>query len=107
MKLLLRMCALAVLCSALGPSPARASVQIGDLVTLYDKVGRPGGIFEVDDLSNATPNFETFCVEIEEFIHFNPSVYIVDNISTTTSQTNRNLGSITAWAYTGYLNGSI
>jgi hypothetical protein len=93
--------------SALAPAPARASVQIGDLVTIYDSVGWPGGIFIVDNLSNATPNFETFCVEIEEHIFFNPAVYVVSNISTTTSLTNMNLGPMAAWAYNGYLNGTI
>jgi hypothetical protein len=101
------MCTLVVLGLALAPTPARASVQIGDQVSLFDSVGKPGGIFVVDDLSNATPDFETFCVELQEYISFYPAVYVVDNISTQSSLTGYNLGPMTAWAYTGYLNGSI
>jgi hypothetical protein len=101
------MCALAMFCLALAPLPASATVQIGDQVTLYDGVGWPGGIFIVDNLTSTAADFDTFCAEIEETIFFNPAVYVVSNISTTTSLTGMNLGPMAAWAYTGYLNGSI
>ena len=88
-------------------APAEGSVEVGDQIKFGNGVGSPGGIFHIDNLTNgAGYDFDTFCVELEEFISFNKT-YAVEGISQVTRQTGRQLGSFSAWLYTEYLNGTL
>lgn len=88
----------------LGTSTAsRGSVVVGDLIKFGDSVGSPGGVFRVDVLNDAPQwNFDSFCVELEDYINFS-TTYVVANIGLTTDRGNRTLSSFTAWLYNSYL----
>ena len=89
--------------------PLSASIQVGDKIKLYDGVGMPGGIFNVDDLNDGPTNsieFQTFCVEITEYIGFGTK-YAVQSIGTTTVQGGNTLQPLTAWLYNSFLNGTL
>ncbi len=77
--------------------------MVGDLVQFNNGIGSPGGIFHVDVLHDAAPwNFDSFCVELEEYINFS-TTYVVESIGLTTDRANRTLNSYTAWLYNSYL----
>ena len=81
----------------------QASIQVGDKIKLGDGPGSPGGIFRIDDLNDSPQwNFDSFCVELEEYVNFN-TIYVVENIALKTNQGNRTLQSFTAWLYNSYL----
>jgi hypothetical protein len=89
--------------------PLSASIVVGDLIKLSDGVGSPGGIFKVNDLNDGplgSIEFETFCVEITEFISFNTK-YAVQSIGLTTIQGGKTLSSYTAWLYNSFLDGTL
>ena len=81
----------------------QASIQVGDKIKLGDGPGSPGGIFRIDDLNDSPQwNFDSFCVELEEYVNFS-TTYVVENIALQTNQGNRTLQSFTAWLYNSYL----
>jgi hypothetical protein len=86
-----------------GPS-VQASIQQFDHVKLLNGIGSPGGIFYVDNVTDAVePNFPTFCVEILEHITLGTE-YEVVSLSNVTIDTNKTLGDFTAWIYTNFIN---
>lgn len=88
---------------AASPSPSMASVQVGDHIKVGDGLGSPGGIFHIDDLNiPGSPDFDTFCVEITEFIN-DTSTFAVENIGLITSQGGKTLSSYSAWLYNRFL----
>ena len=89
------------------PAPVSASIQPGDFIKMYDRIGAPGGIFEVDDQTNPdTSNFYTFCVEVSENITFSPDQYKVASLGITTVATNKTITDYTAWLYSSFLDGT-
>ena len=88
-------------------APLHASIQVGDQISLGNGIGSPGGIFIVHNWTDPSePNFDTFCVEIHEFISFGPK-YVVFGISKMTVATGKMLGPFAAWLYNGYLDGAL
>lgn len=89
-------------------SPVSAAIQVGDMVTLRDGVGAPGGIFKLDDLNDPNPisqnyDFLTYCVEVSEFIGFSPNQYKVGSVGTVTKASGKTITDYTAWLYTSFL----
>lgn len=84
---------------------ANASIQTGDLVSIGNGHGSPGGIFYLKDASG-TKITDTFCVQLEEFINFNSQYTVVDAYATSTlGKGSKPLTSFAAWLYDRYLNG--
>ena len=105
MKTLLRgafLCALALLLADV----AQASIQAGDKIKMINGAGTVGGIFGVDNLSQPSePNFDTFCVELEQYVNFSTN-YIVEKIATTQTS-GKTLTAMTAWLYNSFLDGTL
>jgi hypothetical protein len=89
------------------PCQAGFEVLAGDVVKLTDGVGNSGGVFHADVLyrTAATPDFDTFCVEVLEHISLG-TAYYVDSVGLVTKSTNRNLTSKVAWLYTQFDEGN-
>jgi hypothetical protein len=86
------------------PLAVQASIEVGDEIIFGNGIGGPGGIFVIDNQTDlAEPNFETFCVELFEFISFSPTKYGVESIGLSTVQSNKPLGTFAAWLYTRFL----
>jgi hypothetical protein len=97
----------AVLLCAACPAASRASIEVGDLIMIGDGVGYPGGISLIDDLNDpGSPDFDSFCVEITEFVDtFN--TFAVQNIGLVTDLGGKTLSSYTAWLYNRYLDRAV
>jgi hypothetical protein len=103
LKSFLKIAAIALAVLIAGPATSWASIEVGDEITLGNGIGGPGGIFIIDNLTDAAePNFDTFCVELFEFINFGPT-YVVDGIGLTAQLSNRPLGTFAAWLYSRFL----
>lgn len=88
---------------AAGGASVQASIQVGDEIKLGNGPGSPGGIFYIDDLNDGPQwNFDSFCVELEEYVSFD-TIYVVENIALKTNRGNRTLQAFTAWLYNSYL----
>ena len=92
-------------------SITHASLQVGSVVKFdTDLPGTYGGRFGITDggsiPAKAVSPFETFCVEIGEFVADN-GVYRVAGISTVTVTGNKSLTNYAAWLYTQFRNGSL
>lgn len=106
---LLAIVALALFAMAASSAPVRGGFDVfmGDLVTLSNGPGSPGGIFYVDVFGRGTTNdFPTYCVELYERISLGPAFY-VQNVGLQTSglnpSKNKTLGAQTAWLYTQFI----
>jgi hypothetical protein len=89
---------------ALIANVASASVQTGDIITMVNGPGSPGGTFYMLDSSN-TKVTDTFCVQIEEYIRFNHDYKVVGVSKTTLGTGSRALTSFAAWLFDRYQNG--
>lgn len=90
-------------------SPLSASIQVNDVVRLSNGKGSPGGIFHVNDLNDGPANsieFDTFCVELTEYISFGTD-YIVQGIGLQTVNGGKTLQPKTAWLYNSFLDGAL
>jgi hypothetical protein len=100
----MRLALMAVVLSALA-APAHAGLDVitGDLITLGNGPGSPGGAFYVDVLARGgSHDFDTFCVELTEHVSFG-TTYYVQGVGLTTNKGYKTLGPQTAWLYTQYL----
>ena len=95
-----------VMLATLSPAPAVvASVQTGDIVRFGDGPGSPGGIFYLQD-SAGNKLFDTFCVQIEEYIRFGKNFKVANSEGNASAGVgSRPLTSFAAWLYDRYLNG--
>lgn len=89
----------------LSVSAVQGSVQVGDLIRMGDGVGTHGGVFHVDDINDGPGfDFDTFCVELQQYINPNNSTkYLVESITTQNSLGNQ-LQPFAAWLYNSFLN---
>jgi hypothetical protein len=90
------------------PTLAQASLQVGSLIKLDTTLpGTFGGRFGITDSGSPAGKefapFETFCVELGEFVS-NGGTYSVAGISNTTVAGNKTLSNKTAWLYTQFRN---
>lgn len=83
---------------------ASASVQTGDIITMVNGPGSPGGTFYMFDDDNNKVT-DTFCVQIEEYIRFNQDYKVVGVSKTTLGTGSRDLTSFAAWLFDRYQNG--
>jgi hypothetical protein len=113
MKSSLSAAALALVVFSAIAVPARASIVVaaGDDVKLYRGPGNSGGVFYVDVLgegvSTSPYDFDTFCVQLSEFISLGGPAYDVYSITKSTIAGNVSLGSFAAWLYNEFLDGGI
>ncbi len=104
MKRLLPLFAASVLITALTATVGFGGFEVivGDVVKLTDGPGGPGGIFHVDVLGRGNiPDFDTYCVELDEFISFNTEYYVAA-VGLVTQQAGRTLQSQAAWLFTRF-----
>lgn len=89
------------------PSRSLASIQVGDLIKIGDGVGFPSGLYHVDDLNDpGSPDFDTFCVEITEFVD-GTSTFAVESIGLITKNGGKTLTPYTAWLYDRFLDRAV
>ncbi|QEG36010.1 hypothetical protein [Bythopirellula goksoeyrii] len=103
-------CAFAVLLS-FAPAVSEASLQIGSKVTFDTSLpGTYGGQFLLtdggSDAGKEVSAFETFCVELTEFVA-NGGTYMVTGIGDITVQGGRTLTNYAAWLYTEFRQGTL
>lgn len=85
-------------------STATAAIEVGDLIKFGNGPGSPGGIFFIDDLNEGTTHdFDTFCVQLEEFIAFGPTYKVANLSQSTVGLGARPLTDFAAWLYNSYL----
>ena len=83
---------------------AKASLQTGDILTIGNGPGTPGGIFYLQDTSS-NKIADTFCVDLFEYIRFDRTYQVANAFATATVAGNRPLTSFAAWLFDRYLNG--
>lgn len=95
----------------LAASTSFASLQVGSLVTFdTSPPGTFGGRFHLTDGGSPAGKdiapFETFCVELTEFVS-NNTTYVITGIGDVTVQGGRTLTNKAAWLYTEFRNGTL